>query len=171
MHLALGEPGSARQAYLAALAVCRAHHHEYVEAVTLNERGMMCWELGQFTQAAAYFADALALNERGGNVDGEGINRHNLGLVLREMGRFGEALAQLERCAAIHRRTGSRDGDAAVTEQLALLHAARGRPHDEVIDLALSGLELIRATRDRPSEVRAARIDRLLTARPAPATH
>ncbi|MER7004533.1 BTAD domain-containing putative transcriptional regulator [Dactylosporangium sp. NPDC000555] len=150
VHLALGEPEQARKAYLEALAGCRAHGHDYVEAVTLNDLGMMCWELGQFAAAAAYLADALTLNQRGGNLDGEGINRHNLGLVLREMGRFDEALVQFEHCEGIHRRLGSRYAAASVLEQLALLYAETGHPQEKVIDTARFGLELIRATHDRP---------------------
>jgi tetratricopeptide (TPR) repeat protein len=152
VHLALGEPDSARDAYLRALAVSREHRHEYVEAVTLNDLGMMCWELGRFAEAADHLAEALALNERGGNIDGEGVNRHNLGLVLRELGRFEDSRAQLEHSADIGRRTGSRYLHAAVLEQSALLHASARQDHVTAIGLARTALELTRAAHDRPSQ-------------------
>jgi DNA-binding SARP family transcriptional activator/Tfp pilus assembly protein PilF len=152
VHLALGEPKAAQRAYLEALTVCRRHRQEYVAAVTLNDLAMLCWELGRFEQATEHLATALALNQRGGNVDGEAINRHNLGQVMRELGRFDEALVHLDRADDICRQTGSRYNRAAILEQRALLHAAAGRDPDTAITLGRAALDLMRATQDRPSQ-------------------
>lgn len=91
-----------------AVELGRASSDLEVLALALNNLGLAREGLGQLGQAAALFAEALAVNRRRGAPESQAINLSNLGNLASARGRYEEALdllAQAEKLAAGHRQT------------------------------------------------------------------
>ncbi len=73
-------------------------------ARALNNLGRSLQSLGKTAEAEASFREALALNRKGGDAEGEGINLANLGVAATESGRYGRALEAYREAAAVAAR-------------------------------------------------------------------
>jgi CHAT domain-containing protein/Tfp pilus assembly protein PilF len=73
-------------------------------ARALNNLGRSLQSLGRTADADASYREALALNRKAGDAEGEGINLANLGVSATESGRYGRALEAYREAAAVAAR-------------------------------------------------------------------
>ncbi len=73
--------------------------------------------LGQKKQAIGYYEQALEIDKKEKNRQGEGAMLNNLGLVYSALGKQQEALSYYEQALAIFREVGDRGGEGTTAQQ------------------------------------------------------
>ena len=84
-----------------ALRLRRGLDDERRLARTLNNLAITLQYLGRFDEAALTYREALAINQRRGDLEAQAINHQNLGLVANSAGRYREALEDLAAAEAL----------------------------------------------------------------------
>lgn len=99
----LGEPASALEDCERALALRRRLDDDRGLARTLNNLARAQQNLGRFEAAETSYLEALAVNQRRGDVQSETLVRSNLGWLWTAAGRYAEATGQMAQALAIAR--------------------------------------------------------------------
>ena len=92
-----------------------------------NSLGLCHRLLGEFRRAIELFEQALAINRKAGNRDGQPGNLVNLGTCYYELGQRTLAIDLFEQALAIDREIGDREGEATDLGNLGVCHQDLGQ--------------------------------------------
>jgi tetratricopeptide (TPR) repeat protein len=107
-------------------------------ATALNGAGLMAFDQGDLTQAAARYEESLGLRRELGDTGGIASSLNNLGKVAGDLGR---AAALYEEALALYREQGDHRGSAEALSNLGLVAVRQGDParaaalHEEALRL------------------------------------
>jgi class 3 adenylate cyclase/tetratricopeptide (TPR) repeat protein len=138
--LAEGRPGEATHG-AAALAIFEELGDLVWQAATLNNTGLVAYELGNWTESVALYDRAAAIWKTTGDRWSATFAQYNRGEILSDQGRFDEAETELREALRVWRASGALPEIAQVTRQLGRLAARRG---DD-----LTARTLLQAARDQ----------------------
>jgi DNA-binding SARP family transcriptional activator/tetratricopeptide (TPR) repeat protein len=110
-------------------------------ASALGNLGLICWELGQLTEAVEHLTQAIPRFRKVGSRSGEATVLANLGEVERVLGHPQEATDHLHAAATMHENVGHRAALGDTRRCLAEVRCDTG-DHAAAIDLAESALSL-----------------------------
>ena len=85
---------------------------------TLKALGMLCCQLGYYTDAAKYLKEGMEVSRKVGDVNGEAYFTMNMGFVKSELGTTAEAVEDLNESIALFKKTGLAETDFYVADNL-----------------------------------------------------
>ncbi|HVV12746.1 tetratricopeptide repeat protein [Amycolatopsis sp.] len=139
-YLNQGRAADARDHLYRALDFHRQVGDRTLEAITLGLLGVVCYRLGQFSEALHHFRQGTAVCG-GRRAYLEGQMYDYVGNVLATLGFFDEAMDSYERGLVLSRQAHNPDGEAGVLADLGELYGRLGR-YPEAIDHLKQSLSL-----------------------------
>ena len=141
----LGQNNRAIGYYDDALAVARALKLKTLEAITLNNLGLLDKSSGQNAKAIDRFEKALAAAVESGERSTEVLILSNLGSIVANAGDKGKALDYLSKALTIAEELKDTDGQASILTSVGKIFADSGRKAD-AIDYYNRSLAIARAS-------------------------
>jgi predicted ATPase len=136
-----------------------------VRADVLNGTGVLAWAQGDYTQAAAFYEESLALRRLLNDEQGIASSLSNLGLIAQHLGDFARARILHEESLSLRRKLGDkwsvsnslnnlglavhRQGDLVLAQQLFEESLMLGRELDDKLGIASSLANLASVARDQ----------------------
>ena len=151
VHRWHGHLSLARQEYLAALEVARAHGDQAMLGRILLALAVVSWEMGRYTEAAGHNEEALAASQACGQRARSGMAHNNLGGIYLQWGRFDEASEHFRAALPIARETSDRLSEARILAHLGIAATESGR-YDDALDHLAQTIDLIREQGNRTLE-------------------
>jgi len=155
-----GEKAYAADNYQAALAAfstglsdaLNAHNVAY-EALFLTKLGVVEMHVGRYADALQSHQQALALDRRLGDREGEAMDLGNIGNVEEELGRYTDALQSGQRALALARQLGDHDVATQELSNIGVVEEDLGR-YADALQSGQQTLALDRHLRDRDAEAK-----------------
>ena len=169
IEMALGLGEQARANLVAVMRLAQADGDRRGEASTRLRIARLDLEQGDFDMARGELDAALEIYRALGDRHGEADTRHNLARLGIELGRLDEARREFMRVLAVYRELGDLVGQAATRHSLAsiaidqgvfekarrelnhVLALGREMGDEDVVQVALEGLEVVDAADPRPA--------------------
>ncbi len=115
------------------------------EGQTLNNLGIIYWNLAQFPKAVEYYDKSLVIRRKIGDVAGEGQTLNNLGIIYWNWGRYQEAVQYYEKALEIRKKIGDIAGIGQTLNNLGLISWNAGE-YAKAADYYEKSLEIRRKT-------------------------
>jgi CHAT domain-containing protein len=147
---AQGTAQSRRQSidkYREALPLLRKLEDRQREAATLNQVGLIYWQLGELQKALDYFNLALPLSRSTGNRQQEGSVLANIGTIHWQRGDSQNAFDYYNQALVLKRTVGDRRGEAITLNSIGLVNDNLGKLQ-EALDYYNQALALQRAIKN-----------------------
>ncbi|KAA9166896.1 tetratricopeptide repeat protein [Amycolatopsis acidicola] len=138
-YLNQGRATDAREHLYRALDFHREVGDGTLEAITLGLLGVVCYRLGQFSEALHHFRQGVAVSAARPYLEGQMYGY--IGSVLSTLGYHEKAAENFERGLVLSRQAHNPDGEAGILAGLGELHGRQGR-YPEAIDQLKQSLSL-----------------------------
>lgn len=128
----LGRQGEAMELQQRAIAIFREIGDTYLEAITLENLGLVHQRLGNYQESLELQQRALGLYQKLGDLVGEAGVRGNLGVTCSKLGRHAEALEHQQRALAMLRVIGDRQHEAETLNDIGTTLRLAGSPRQAI---------------------------------------
>ncbi|MDX2241599.1 MAG: tetratricopeptide repeat protein [Leptolyngbyaceae cyanobacterium bins.302] len=98
------------------------------KASALHNMGVVHDELGQYSEALKFYAQALVIRKNIEDRAGEAATLNNMGLVYQEQQQYSTALKYYQNSLALRRTAEDRPGEATTLNNIGLVHEKLGQP-------------------------------------------
>ena len=141
----------ALEAYLVAREIFHTSGSQNLEAMALNNIGVLYYDQARYDDALETLQQVLAIVREMGDRTGECAMLNNIGAVYASQGRYAEALKNYQQALAIAQEVGSRAIEGATLSGIGFIHAGQGR-YTEAVDSYRQALAILRDVGDRAGE-------------------
>lgn len=100
-----------------------------MQAACLNNIGLACWNLGDYSGAERYFNEALEINRKLDNLVEQSKLHSNIGIICDITGRKEEVLEHFERALECSRKAGDLKRQTAALNNIGFFLLNSGNPH------------------------------------------
>ena len=140
--------------YTQALLLYRAVGNRSMEALTLNNIGLVYDALGDKLKALEYYTQALPLSRAVGDRSRVASTLNNIGAVYSDLGENPKALEYYTQALPLSRAVGDRSGEATALNNIGAVYDALG-DKPKALEYYTQALPLIRAVGNRSGEATA----------------
>lgn len=99
---------------------------------TLKDLGMLCCQLGYYTDATKYLKEGMEVSRKVGDVDGEAYFTIIMGFVKSELGTTDEAVEDIDECITLFKKTGLAETNFYVADNMLMACIRKPHPQDSV---------------------------------------
>lgn len=146
-----GDAVGALAAYSVALESSRSSSNRSLQAVVLNNTGVVYQQQRRFGEALDSYQQALAITREMGDRAGEGAALSNIGGTYESQGRYGEALEACQQALALAREVGNQTGEGAALSIIGTVYKGQRR-YDEALEAFQQALAIRREMGDQTRE-------------------